>query len=117
MRAVAVAVLFFFLAGAACAAPLYPFKVKASAYCACEICCGKWSKYGLTKSGRRPTPGRTIAADTRVFPLGSCLRIGSTRYVVEDIGSAIKGLRVDIFHDSHEAAIKFGRQELIATLC
>jgi len=117
MRTVAVAVLFLFLAGAACAAPLYSFKILASAYCPCEKCCGKWSKNGLTRSGRRPTPRRTIAADPHVFPLGSCLRINGTQYQVEDIGSAIKGRRVDIFHASHSEALKFGRQELTATFC
>ena len=113
----AVAVLLFLLAGEAFASPLYSFKVSVSAYCPCAICCGKWSKHGLTKSGQRPTPRHTIAADPHVFPIGSCISISGVRYVVEDVGSAIKGKRIDIFHGSHEAAVKFGRQELTATFC
>lgn len=108
MRAVLLFVLL--LAGAAQAAPLYLASV--SAYCPCAVCCGKWSKHGLTKVGRRPVARRTVAADPRVFPLGSCLRIGNHRYHVEDVGSAIKGLRVDIFHETHQEALEFGRKKL-----
>ena len=67
--------------------------------------------------GTIPRSGHTIAADPRVFPLGSCLRIGDVRYRVEDVGSAIKGLRIDIFHGSHRAAMKYGIRDLTATFC
>lgn len=116
MKKILLAVLVSFLAGAAVAAPI-PFSIRTSAYCGCAKCCGKWSKYGKTKSGTVPRQGHTIAADPRVFPLGTCLRIGDVRYRVEDVGSAIKGLRVDVFHSSHVAAVKYGRKTLLAYFC
>ena len=33
-------------------------------------------------------------------------------YIVEDTGSAVKGNHVDIFFESHEAALEFGVQEV-----
>lgn len=92
--------------------------VKASAYCGCTICCGKWSGPNQrTKTGTIPKPGRTIAVDPRVFPLGSCIRLGDRHYIAEDVGSAIKGFRIDIYHASHSEAKRFGIKELTATLC
>lgn len=33
-------------------------------------------------------------------------------YIVEDTGGAIKGHRIDIYFESHEAALEFGVQEV-----
>ncbi len=75
-----------------------------TAYCSCKKCCGKWSG-GSTYSGVMPQEGRTIAVDPRVIPLGSRVYIdGYGEYIAEDTGSAIKGNRIDIYMDSHEAA-------------
>lgn len=83
-----------------------------TAYCACPICCGIYSNMEnpTTASGTRATAGRTIAADTSVFPFGTKLKINGQIYIVEDTGSAIKGNRIDIYFDSHQAALQFGRQ-------
>lgn len=105
------------LAGSANALPPLRWPVKATAYCGCEVCCGKWSKHRRTKSGTVPTAGRTIAVDPRVFPLGSCIRLDGREYRAEDTGSKVKGHRVDIYHDDHQEALRFGVQEVIATIC
>lgn len=89
--------------------------VESTAYCSDVICTGPSSPevggHGLTKSGVRPEAGRTVAADPKIYPLGSVLDIeGLGRRVVEDTGSAIKGPKIDIFMDTHEAAKKYGRQ-------
>ena len=68
---------------------------------------------GKTKSGV-PTRKGIIAADPRVLPLGSVVRIDSVTgrrqgtYVVADTGGAVKGRQVDIFMPSCRAAKVFG---------
>ena len=32
-------------------------------------------------------------------------------YTVEDTGKAVEGMRLDIFFDSHEEAVRYGRKE------
>lgn len=71
---------------------------------------------GLTASG---TPARhgAVAVDPSVIPLGTELYVQSTddwpsygKAVAEDTGSAIKGNKLDVFYDSHQTAVNFGRR-------
>ena len=80
-------------------------------YCNCTICCGQWSG-GPTYSGVMPQANRTIAVDPDVIPLGSVVVINGQAYVAEDTGSAINGNDIDIYFDSHEAALIWGRKSL-----
>lgn len=82
---------------------------KLTAYCTCSKCCGKWAD-GITASGTAATPGRTIAVDKNVIPLGSKVIINGYEYVAEDTGSAIKGNRIDILFPTHQDALNFGIQ-------
>lgn len=82
--------------------------VTATAYCACEKCCGKSN--GITASGTKATAGRTIAVDPKVIPYGTEVIIDGHTYIAEDTGGAIKGNKIDIFFDNHADAEKFGRQ-------
>lgn len=83
-----------------------------TAYCPCPICCGAYSNMAnpTTASGTRATAGRTIAADTSRFPFGTRLMINGQIYVVEDVGGAVKGNHIDIYCNSHQEAINFGRR-------
>jgi len=56
----------------------------------------------------------TLAADTRYYPFGTRFYIPGYGYgVVEDRGSAIKGPhRLDLYFDSHERALQWGRKTL-----
>ena len=81
---------------------------EATAYCPCVECCGK--NDGITASGTKATENRTIAADPDIFPYGTVLLIDGEEYVVEDCGGMIKGKRLDIYFDSHEDAVEYGRQ-------
>ena len=82
----------------------------ASAYCACASCCGKTN--GITASGTKATAGRTIAAPKN-YPFGTKIEIaGMGTYVVEDRGGAITGNKIDIYFDSHQEALQFGRRQL-----
>lgn len=86
--------------------------VTATAYCPCEKCCGKTD--GITATGTKATAGRTIAVDPNVIPYGTELIINGNTYVAEDCGGAIKGNDIDVFFNTHEEALNFGRQELTA---
>ena len=78
---------------------------KVTAYCACAKCCGKTN--GITASGKKATAGRTIAAPS-TFKFGTKLSINGKTYVVEDRGGAIKGNRIDLYVESHSAALRWG---------
>ncbi len=74
---------------------------------------------GQTASGTYPREaGRftygTIAADTRYYPFGTKMYVPGYGWgIVEDRGGAIKGpKRIDLFYDSHEDALKWGRKTL-----
>jgi 3D (Asp-Asp-Asp) domain-containing protein len=81
-----------------------------SAYCACIQCCGKTN--GITASGTQATANRTIAASS-AYPFGTKIEIeGMGIYTVEDRGGAITGNKIDIYFDSHQEALQFGRRNL-----
>ena len=85
-------------------------------YCPCEKCCGKFSSEvtGVeqhTATGTIPTAGRTIAVDPNVIPYGTKIDIeGLGSFVAEDCGGMVEGNHIDIYFDTHEEAVAFGRQ-------
>lgn len=84
-----------------------------TAYCPCELCCGQWAG-GNTASGTVPTAGRTVGVDPEVIPLGTTVYIDGKAYRAEDTG-AFTGNIIDIYMDSHEEALRFGRREATVT--
>jgi 3D (Asp-Asp-Asp) domain-containing protein len=71
---------------------------------------------GNTVKGIQTQPG-TVAADPKILPLGSSIRVTeagkySGVYVVTDVGTAIVGRRIDIYVMEPEAAKAFGRKEV-----
>lgn len=98
----------------------YTATFKTTAYCTCEICCGKYSpevtgKISHTASGTVPLEGRTVAVDPDVIPIGSVVIINGHSYIAEDTGSAVKGNVIDIYFDSHQRALEWGCQYLEVT--
>lgn len=81
-----------------------------TAYCACAKCCGKTD--GITASGKKAVSGHTVAAPSS-FPFGTKLEINGKIYTVEDRGGAIQGKRLDIYFDSHQEALNFGRKTAV----
>ena len=79
--------------------------VSATAYCT----------KGTTRAGTHTRRG-IVAADPRVLPLGSVVRVkGLPRrhngiYTVTDTGREVKGREIDIFMPDCTAAERFGRQ-------
>lgn len=63
-----------------------------------------------TASGVMPTANHTIAADLSIFPLGTKLSVNGIIYTVEDTGGAIHGNIFDIYFNTYEECIAFGRQ-------
>lgn len=74
---------------------------------------------GRTATGRGVARG-VIAADPRVLPLGSKVRVEagnwSGEYVVADTGAKIKGKKVDIWVPSNGEARQFGRRTVKLTV-
>jgi 3D (Asp-Asp-Asp) domain-containing protein len=93
--------------------PLGDFEI--TAYTAGYESCGKLPSdpaYGITASGERVKENHTIATDWSVLPKGTKVMIEGFPYtfVVEDRGGAIKGNRIDIYMESLDDALSFGRQ-------
>ena len=73
-----------------------------TAYCNCASCCG--TAGNATASGVMPTSGHMVAMGGIDF--GTKLLINGTVYTVEDRGTPYG--HVDIYMDSHDAALQFG---------
>ena len=97
----------------------------ATAYCLCQKCCGKSPSspgYGVTASGLKIVPGtgmKVIAVDPKVIPLGSKVYVqglnGAWDYgyaVAGDTGGAIKSMKIDLYMDSHEETLSWGRKKV-----
>ena len=68
---------------------------------------------GKTALNRPAIPGRTIAVDPRIIPFDSLVFIpGFGWRVAEDVGSAIKGYKIDILLENKGAAMRFGRKRM-----
>ena len=83
-----------------------------TAYCS-GTCCS--SGTGITASGNPAVEGETIGVDPDIIPLGSKVKIvfaDGTEHVyrADDTGSAINGNIIDLYMESHEDALVFGRQ-------
>jgi 3D (Asp-Asp-Asp) domain-containing protein len=78
-----------------------------------------YSLRGRTASGRIVSRG-LIAADPRVLPLGSRVRVehpGYTgEYLVADTGGAIRGRHIDIWIPSSSEAMRFGKRTVKLTV-
>ena len=78
-----------------------------------------YSLRGRTASGRQVTRG-LIAADRRVLPLGTRVRLTagsySGEYSVADTGGAVRGRKIDIWVPSTGEAMRFGRRPVKLTI-
>ena len=106
-----------------------PMEMTATAYDLSYASCKKkrsHPEYGITYSGIRAKEFHTVAVDPKVIPLGSILYIEFPEkynfrnglYVAEDIGSLIRGNKIDVFFGEdvegetkiHEECYAFGVQ-------
>ena len=85
--------------------------IEVTAYCSCK----RPNDIVYTASGAEAVEGVTVAADKSKYPFGTVLYIeGLGERIVQDVGGAIKGNRVDVYFNNHEDALAFGRQTLNA---
>ena len=91
----------------------YTYVAEVSAYTGSDDECGNHE--GITASGTHVQRGRTIAAPSWI-PFGTTVVINGISYVCEDRGGYISDNRIDIYMDSREAAMEFGRKELEVTV-
>jgi len=95
--------------------------MEVTAYCPCTKCCGP-SAIGITASGLPVThnEGRFVAADTRVLPFGTHVRIAGygqgLAVPVIDRGGAIKGNKLDVYFPTHDEALQWGRRWVLVTV-
>ena len=82
-------------------------RVKATAYCPCSKCCGKWADGGTTASGRQAVEGLTVASNT-YYGKGILLYNEDFELIgiYECMDKGTKG--IDIYMDSHDRALEFG---------
>lgn len=91
-------------------------RMRVTAYCPCEKCCGEYSD-GITACGHRIQPGDMfVAADNR-YAFDTEMKIpgynNSEAIRVLDRGGAIRGDRLDVFFHSHEEALNWGVKYLL----
>lgn len=86
------------------------FDVIATAYYPGPESTGKWAD-GYTSIGMKATFG-VVAVDPKVIPLRSRLYIDGYGFAIAaDVGSAIKGNRIDLCFDSKAEALAWGRRK------
>lgn len=84
-----------------------------TAYCGCTKCCGKSN--GITASGVKAVEGVTVATDKSLL-FGTKIVIDGKTYTVQDRGGAIKDNRIDVYFESHEKALQYGKQTKEVTI-
>ncbi len=68
--------------------------------------------YGITASGMRAQHG-IVAVDPNVIPLGTKLYIDGYGYAVAgDTGGSIKGNKIDLFYNTQNECVEFGRKDI-----
>ncbi|HEV7890145.1 MAG TPA: 3D domain-containing protein [Pyrinomonadaceae bacterium] len=99
--------------------PIYPSSEEQTLTASFQFTATAYSLHGRTASGRLVTRG-LIAADRRVLPIGTRVRIeaGSYtgEYVVADTGGAVRGRKIDIWVPNTCEAMRFGRRPIKLTV-
>ena len=87
-----------------------------SAYCPCVKCCGEYSKgkhYRQTASGYKIQAGDKLIAAPKSIPFGTWIDVpGYGRAQVKDRGGAIKEGCLDLYFNTHQEALEWGRQHI-----
>ena len=96
-----------------------PLSAKEVAVSASPYVATAYSLRGRTATGVAASKG-IIAADPRILPLGSRVRLEagpySGEYLVADTGGAVRGRRIDIWTPTAREAMRFGRRTIKLTV-
>ena len=83
-----------------------------TAYCPGECCCAPYAD-GVTASGHVITPGDRFVAAPPEYAFETIFDIPGYGFVeCLDRGGAIKNNKIDVYLDTHEEALQWGKQEL-----
>lgn len=89
--------------------------IRVTAYCPCEICCGKWAD-GQTASGYWIQLGDRFVAAPKHIPFGTKFIVpgynDNKPVEVKDRGGAITVDRLDVYFPTHQEALNWGVQYL-----
>jgi uncharacterized protein YabE (DUF348 family)/3D (Asp-Asp-Asp) domain-containing protein len=86
------------------------YEMTATAYYPGPESTGKWAD-GYTSIGMKAAFG-VVAVDPKVIPLRSRLYVDGYGFAIAgDVGSAIKGLRIDLCYDTLQEALNWGRRK------
>jgi len=95
-------------------------RMNVSAYCPCSKCCGEYAD-GMTACGYKISKGDRFVAAPKEYPFGTEMIIpgynGGKAVKVLDRGGAIKGNKLDLYFDTHQEALQWGRQYLDVIVC
>ncbi|MCL2049764.1 MAG: 3D domain-containing protein [Defluviitaleaceae bacterium] len=90
-------------------------RMEASAYTKYYGCTGKNPGdpgFGITASGR-PVQHGIVAVDRSVIPLGTRLYVDGYGFAIAaDVGGAIRGDKIDLYMETIEEALRFGRRNI-----
>lgn len=87
----------------------------ATAYCPCAKC--NYPYYGAPSYIGLPLGYGIIAVDPKVIPMGSKLYVeGYGEGIAADQGGAIKGNRIDLCFNTHQAALDYGIKTVKVTI-
>ena len=90
-------------------------RMNVSAYCPCSKCCGAYSD-GYTATGYKIKPGDRFVAAPKTYPFGTKMIIPGYNdgkpVIVRDRGGAIKGNKLDLYFDTHQEALNWGRKPI-----
>lgn len=90
----------------------YVIEAEVTAYCPCEKCCGKFAD-GITANGHVINKGDKFVAAGKKVPFETQLTIpGYGTVLVLDRGGVIKGNKLDVYFDTHEEALEWGKQTI-----
>ena len=94
------------------AAPFVEYEANVSAYCPCEKCCGQYAD-GITANGYKIKKGDKFVAAPKNIPFGTMIDVPGYGLVqVKDRGGAIKDNRLDLYFDTHQEALNWGRKHI-----
>jgi 3D (Asp-Asp-Asp) domain-containing protein len=86
-------------------------RMRVTAYCPCERCCGRWAD-GYTANGHEIQEGDCFVAADKKYRFGTEMIVpgyNDGRAIrVLDRGGVIKGDRLDVFFPSHKQATHWG---------
>lgn len=87
----------------------------ATAYDGCYECNKPY--YGYPSYIGLPLARGIVAVDPKVIPMGAKIYVeGYGNAIAADQGGAIKGNRIDLFFDTHQQALKYGKKTVKVTI-